>query len=40
MELVNSISKAHGGVYVFCEVGERTREGYDIYRNYGNSRKK
>ncbi|HIK31238.1 MAG TPA: F0F1 ATP synthase subunit beta [Oscillatoriales cyanobacterium M59_W2019_021] len=31
MELVNNIAKAHGGVSVFGGVGERTREGNDLY---------
>ncbi|CAN6483807.1 unnamed protein product [Victoria cruziana] len=31
MELINNIAKAHGGVYVFSRVGERTREGNDLY---------
>src|SRR5947209_8687064 len=31
MELINNIAKLHGGVSVFAEVGERTREGNDIY---------
>ncbi|XP_026437219.1 uncharacterized protein LOC113335361 [Papaver somniferum] len=31
MELINNISKAHGGVSVFGGVGERTREGNDLY---------
>nr|QIB72624.1 ATP synthase CF1 beta subunit [Cyperus glomeratus]QIB72717.1 ATP synthase CF1 beta subunit [Cyperus difformis]QIT06808.1 ATP synthase CF1 beta subunit [Cyperus fuscus] len=31
MELINSIAKAHGGVSVLDGVGERTREGYDLY---------
>ncbi|KAI3774427.1 hypothetical protein L1987_48982 [Smallanthus sonchifolius] len=31
MELINNIAKAHGGVSVFGEVGERTREGNDLY---------
>ena len=30
-ELINNIAKAHDGVSVFCGVGERTREGNDIY---------
>ena len=30
-ELINNIAKAHGGVSVFAGVGERTREGNDIY---------
>jgi F-type H+-transporting ATPase subunit beta len=31
MELINNIAKAHGGVSVFAGVGERTREGSDLY---------
>ncbi|KAK7357204.1 hypothetical protein VNO80_16487 [Phaseolus coccineus] len=31
MELINNIAKAHGGVSVFGDVGERTREGNDLY---------
>src|SRR5260221_310137 len=31
MELINNIAKAHGGVSVFAGVGERTREGNDLY---------
>merc|ERR1711988_1997630 len=30
-ELINNIAKAHGGFSVFCGVGERTREGNDLY---------
>src|ERR1700751_2680463 len=30
-ELINNIAKAHGGVSVFASVGERTREGNDLY---------
>jgi F-type H+/Na+-transporting ATPase subunit beta len=32
MELINNIAKLHGGVSVFAGVGERTREGGDLYR--------
>ena len=32
MELINNIAKAHGGVSVFAGVGERTREGNDLYQ--------
>merc|ERR1712023_306596 len=32
MELINNIAKAHGGFSVFAGVGERTREGNDLYR--------
>ena len=31
MELINNIAKAHGGYSVFCGVGERSREGNDLY---------
>ena len=31
MELINNIAKAHGGYSVFAGVGERTREGNDLY---------
>ncbi len=31
MELINNIAKGHGGVSVFAGVGERTREGNDLY---------
>ena len=31
MELIDSIAKQHGGYSVFCGVGERTREGNDLY---------
>ena len=30
-ELINNVSKAHGGYSVFAGVGERTREGNDLY---------
>ncbi len=32
MELINNIAKLHGGVSVFAGVGERTREGNDLYK--------
>ena len=32
MELINNIARAHGGYSVFAGVGERTREGNDLYR--------
>merc|ERR1711970_1111103 len=38
MELINNIAKAHGGVSVFGGVGERTREGNDLYREIKESR--
>ena len=31
MELINNVAKAHGGYSVFSGVGERTREGNDLY---------
>ena len=31
MELINNIAKQHGGFSVFAGVGERTREGNDLY---------
>jgi len=33
-ELINNIAKAHGGVSVFAGVGERTREGNDLYNEF------
>jgi F-type H+-transporting ATPase subunit beta len=38
MELINNIAKAHGGVSVFGGVGERTREGNDLYREMKESK--
>merc|ERR1711881_56753 len=38
MELINNIAKAHGGVSVFGGVGERTREGNDLYMEIKESR--
>ncbi len=32
MEIINNVAKAHGGYTVFTGVGERTREGNDLYR--------
>jgi len=32
MELINNVAKAHGGFSVFAGVGERTREGNDLYK--------
>merc|ERR1719390_548829 len=32
MELINNIAMNHGGFSVFAGVGERTREGYDLYQ--------
>lgn len=38
MELINNIAKAHGGYTVFAGVGERTREGNDLYHEMIGSR--
>lgn len=38
MELINNIAKAHGGVSVFGGVGERTREGNDLYNEMKESK--
>ena len=37
MELINNIAKAHGGYSVFAGVGERTREGNDLYHEMVDS---
>ena len=37
MELINNIAKAHGGFSVFAGVGERTREGNDLYHEMMHS---
>ena len=37
MELINNVAKAHGGVSVFAGVGERTREGNDLYHEMMDS---
>merc|ERR1719331_2653068 len=37
MELINNIAKAHGGYSVFAGVGERTREGNDLYHEMMHS---
>ena len=37
MELINNIAKAHGGVSVFAGVGERTREGNDLWLEFKES---
>ncbi len=37
-ELINNIAKAHGGVSVFAGVGERTREGNDLYHEMKDSK--
>merc|ERR1711897_110378 len=38
MELINNIAKAHGGVSIFGGVGERTREGNDLYAEMKESK--
>src|SRR5262252_6419886 len=37
MELINNIAKLHGGVSVFAGVGERTREGNDLYKDMSDA---
>ncbi len=37
MELINNVAKQHGGISVFTGVGERTREGNDLYREMNES---
>merc|ERR1719487_2297345 len=37
MELINNIAKAHGGYSVFAGIGERTREGNDLYHEMMHS---
>src|SRR5947207_15669955 len=37
MELINNIAKLHSGVSVFAGVGERTREGNDLYHEMAES---
>ncbi len=37
MELINNVAKAHGGLSVFTGVGERTREGNDLYNEMQES---
>ncbi|MGM9649112.1 MAG: F0F1 ATP synthase subunit beta [Butyricicoccaceae bacterium] len=37
MELINNVAKQHGGISVFSGVGERTREGNDLYREMTES---
>jgi F0F1-type ATP synthase beta subunit len=37
MELINNIAKGHGGYSVFAGVGERTREGNDLYAEMSES---
>jgi F-type H+-transporting ATPase subunit beta len=38
MELINNVAKAHGGYTVFAGVGERTREGNDLYNEMMESK--
>ena len=38
MELINNVAKQHGGVSVFAGVGERTREGNDLYNEMQESK--
>jgi F-type H+-transporting ATPase subunit beta len=38
MELINNVAKAHGGYSVFAGVGERTREGNDLYHEMIDSK--
>jgi F0F1-type ATP synthase beta subunit len=37
-ELINNVAKAHGGYSVFAGVGERTREGNDLYHEFIESK--
>jgi F-type H+/Na+-transporting ATPase subunit beta len=37
MELINNIAKLHGGISVFAGVGERTREGNDLYHEMADA---
>src|SRR6184192_2465698 len=37
MELINNIAKGHGGVSMFAGVGERTREGNDLYKEMSDA---
>ncbi len=37
MELINNVARGHGGKSVFCGVGERTREGNDLYNEMTES---
>jgi F-type H+-transporting ATPase subunit beta len=34
MELINNVARQHGGYSVFCGVGERSREGTDLYNDF------
>ena len=36
-ELINNVAEGHGGKSVFCGVGERTREGNDLYLEFEES---
>ena len=36
-ELINNVAQEHGGLSVFAGVGERTREGYDLFAEMGES---
>ena len=38
MELINNVAKAHGGVSCFAGVGERTREGNDLFKEMNESK--
>ena len=38
MELINNVAKKHGGFSVFAGVGERTREGNDLYHEMAESK--
>jgi len=38
MELINNVAMSHGGVSIFAGVGERTREGNDLFREFVESK--
>ncbi len=38
LELINNVAKKHGGFSVFAGVGERTREGNDLYNEMAESK--
>ncbi|QXD24076.1 F0F1 ATP synthase subunit beta [Opitutia bacterium ISCC 51] len=38
MELINNIAKAYGGYSIFCGVGERSREGNDLYHEMSDAK--
>jgi len=38
MELINNVAMSHGGFSVFAGVGERTREGNDLFREFVESK--